>query len=135
MLFWSGAKCGKKFLQPLLKMFGDQSAFRIALWKLPSSLRAVPKTTFFTACWYDFNSKQLPFEKFLQNPFLGCLWSPWTGKIIWSAVESFYLMIWVKFWWRNHQSYRKLLRENQFLKILCSGFYCRSNYFACPGTP
>ena len=88
-----------------------------------------------TACWYDFNSKQLPFEKFLQNPFLGCLWSPWTGKIIWSAIEAFYLMIWAKFRWRIHQSYRKLLWENQFLKILCSGFYGRSNYFACPGTP
>ena len=50
-----------------------------------------------TVCWGDFNSKQLSCQKFLQNPFLGCLWSPWRGKIIWSAVESFYLMIWTMF--------------------------------------
>ena len=90
---------------------------------------------FHTERWGDFNSKQLPFEKFLQNPFLGCQWSPWRGKIIWSAVESFYLMIWTKFQWRNLQSIRKLLRENWFLKILCSGFYCTDNYFSFLETP
>ena len=83
-----------------------------------------------TECWRDFNSKQLSCQKFLQNPFLGCQWSPWRGKIIWSAVESFYLMIWTKFQWRNLQSIRKLLRENCFLKILCSGFYCTVDVFA-----
>ena len=46
------------------------------------------KNVKFTACWDDFNSKQLPFKKFLQNPFLGCLWSVWEGKIIKSAVEA-----------------------------------------------
>ena len=73
--------------------------------------------------------------KFLQNPFLGCQWSPWRGKIIWSAVESFYLMIWTKFQKRNLQSIRKLLRKNPFLKILCSGFYCTDNYFSLLETP
>ena len=29
-----------------------------------------------TECWGDFNPKQLMFEKFLQNPFLVCQWSP-----------------------------------------------------------
>ena len=42
----------------------------------------------YTECWGDFNSKQLSCQKFLQNPFLGCLWSPWRGKINNSAVES-----------------------------------------------
>ena len=41
-----------------------------------------------TARWDDFNSKQLAHKKFLQNPFLGCLWSVWEGKIIKSAVEA-----------------------------------------------
>ena len=43
---------------------------------------------FYTARWDDFNSKQLAHKKFLQNPFLGCLWSVWEGKIIKSAVEA-----------------------------------------------
>ena len=42
----------------------------------------------YTARWDDFNSKQLAHKKFLQNPFLGCLWSVWEGKIIKSAVEA-----------------------------------------------
>ena len=42
MPFPTDAKCRKKFWQSLLKICGDHSAFRIALWKLPSSLRAVP---------------------------------------------------------------------------------------------
>ena len=81
-----------------------------------------------TECWGHFNSKQLFHGKFLQNPFLGCLWSPWRGKIIWSAVEYFYLMIWTKFCWRNRKSIRKLLRENRFLKIFISNPYSRSNF-------
>ena len=81
------------------------------------------------------NSKQFARQKFLQIPFLGCLWSPWRGKIIWSAVGTFYLMICAKFLWRNLQSVRKLLRENQFLKIFISNPYGKSNFFAPPGTP
>ena len=33
-----------------------------------------------TACWGDFNSKELSFQKFLQNPFLGCQWNVLKGK-------------------------------------------------------
>ena len=41
LLFWTNENVWKKFSKPLLKMIGDHSAFRIALRKLPSSLRAV----------------------------------------------------------------------------------------------
>ena len=50
-----------------------------------------------TECWGDFNSKQLSRKKFLQNPFLGCLWSILEGKWIICTVEAIYLMIWPKF--------------------------------------
>ena len=79
------------------------SVFQISVWEYQfasfvfQNLKLAPQNKQIdnrnTACWYDFNSKQLSFEKFLQNPFLGCLWSPWTVKIILSAVEAFYLMI------------------------------------------
>ena len=41
LLYWTNENVWKKFSKPLLKMIGDRSAFRIALRKLPSSLRAV----------------------------------------------------------------------------------------------
>ena len=41
-----------------------------------------------TACWGDFNSKQLPRKKFLQNPFLGCQWSVLEGKRNFCTVEA-----------------------------------------------
>ena len=44
LLFWTNENVWKKFSKPLLKMIGDHSAFRIALRKLPSSLRAVVST-------------------------------------------------------------------------------------------
>ena len=44
LLFWTNENVWKKFSKPLLKMIGDHSAFRIALRKLPSSLRAVGKS-------------------------------------------------------------------------------------------
>ena len=67
-----------------------------------------------TACWGDFNSKELPCQKFLQNPFLGCQWSVLEGKWIICTVEAIYLMIWAKFKGRNCQSIGKLLREISF---------------------
>ena len=45
LLFWTNENVWKKFSKPLLKMIGDHSAFRIALRKLPSTLRAVQKPT------------------------------------------------------------------------------------------
>ena len=46
LLFWTNKNVWKKFSKPLLKMIGDHSAFRIALRKLPSSLRAVDLCTY-----------------------------------------------------------------------------------------
>ena len=36
----------------------------------------------YTECWGESNSKKKLPQKFLQNTFLGCLWSPWRGKMI-----------------------------------------------------
>ena len=88
-----------------------------------------------TECWGGFNSKQLSFEKFLQNSFLGCQWSVLEGKWISCTVEAIYLMIWARFKGRNCQSIGKLLRKNQFLKILRSGPYCTEISFSLQNTP
>ena len=88
-----------------------------------------------TECWIYFNSKQLSRKKFLQNPFLRYQWSVLEGKRIICTVESVYLMIWTNCQGRKHQSIRKLLGANLFLKILCSGFYCTDNSFSLQDTP
>ena len=48
----------------------------------------LPNYSTITVCWGDFNSKQLSFLKFLQNPFLGCQWSVLEGKRNFCTVGS-----------------------------------------------
>ena len=68
-------------------------------------------------------------QKFLQNPFLECQWSASRAKKSFSPSESIYLIIWAKFFGRNHQSTGKLFRKNKFLKILCIWFWWRDYFF------
>ena len=56
-----------------IKIFGNSLSRHFFLKK---SKNKPMNRLYGTECWGDFNPKQLMFKKFLQNPFLGCQWSP-----------------------------------------------------------